>query len=211
MSCVFFLTRRLFYSARKIRRRRTSAREHPEGNISLALFKKRQLFHPLPPVAAERMIQQDVNVISSSIEGLKPIFTRGGSVTTLRVLLWSGSKLLSLCFGQKTDWEVAIKSINKKNLSKSQILLGKEIKILKVRMTRNCLHRRIGLSYDLRRLWIKSPKKVIFTYFFIFIKGAAAWKHCGALWCPGKWHLMSKKIVSIELFYLLAPALTLSW
>uniref|UniRef100_A0A8C0Y8Z0 non-specific serine/threonine protein kinase n=2 Tax=Cyprinus carpio TaxID=7962 RepID=A0A8C0Y8Z0_CYPCA len=33
---------------------------------------------------------------------------------------------------KKTDWEVAIKSINKKNLSKSQILLGKEIKILKV-------------------------------------------------------------------------------
>uniref|UniRef100_A0AAY5K4B4 non-specific serine/threonine protein kinase n=1 Tax=Esox lucius TaxID=8010 RepID=A0AAY5K4B4_ESOLU len=32
---------------------------------------------------------------------------------------------------KKTDWEVAIKSINKKNLSKSQILLGKEIKILK--------------------------------------------------------------------------------
>uniref|UniRef100_A0A8B9RCE1 non-specific serine/threonine protein kinase n=1 Tax=Astyanax mexicanus TaxID=7994 RepID=A0A8B9RCE1_ASTMX len=34
---------------------------------------------------------------------------------------------------KKTDWEVAIKSINKKNLSKSQILLGKEIKILKVK------------------------------------------------------------------------------
>uniref|UniRef100_A0A3P8UUD0 non-specific serine/threonine protein kinase n=1 Tax=Cynoglossus semilaevis TaxID=244447 RepID=A0A3P8UUD0_CYNSE len=33
---------------------------------------------------------------------------------------------------KKTDWEVAIKCINKKNLSKSQILLGKEIKILKV-------------------------------------------------------------------------------
>uniref|UniRef100_A0A8C8D9V6 non-specific serine/threonine protein kinase n=1 Tax=Oncorhynchus tshawytscha TaxID=74940 RepID=A0A8C8D9V6_ONCTS len=32
---------------------------------------------------------------------------------------------------KKTDWEVAIKSITKKNLSKSQILLGKEIKILK--------------------------------------------------------------------------------
>ncbi|CAJ0930673.1 unnamed protein product [Ranitomeya imitator] len=32
---------------------------------------------------------------------------------------------------KKTDWEVAVKSINKKNLSKSQILLGKEIKILK--------------------------------------------------------------------------------
>uniref|UniRef100_A0A8C7W0G9 non-specific serine/threonine protein kinase n=1 Tax=Oncorhynchus mykiss TaxID=8022 RepID=A0A8C7W0G9_ONCMY len=34
---------------------------------------------------------------------------------------------------KKTDWEVAVKSINKKNLSKSQILLGKEIKILKVK------------------------------------------------------------------------------
>uniref|UniRef100_A0A8C7D070 non-specific serine/threonine protein kinase n=1 Tax=Oncorhynchus kisutch TaxID=8019 RepID=A0A8C7D070_ONCKI len=33
---------------------------------------------------------------------------------------------------KKMDWEVAVKSINKKNLSKSQILLGKEIKILKV-------------------------------------------------------------------------------
>lgn len=98
----------------------------------------------------------------------------------------------SLCFLQKTDWEVAIKSINKKNLSKSQILLGKEIKILKVRMKRSCLHHHIGPTYDLRRLWIKSPNKVIFTYFFFFIKGAAAWKHCGALWCPGKWHLMSK-------------------
>uniref|UniRef100_A0A4W3KHN8 non-specific serine/threonine protein kinase n=1 Tax=Callorhinchus milii TaxID=7868 RepID=A0A4W3KHN8_CALMI len=32
---------------------------------------------------------------------------------------------------KKPDWEVAVKCINKKNLSKSQILLGKEIKILK--------------------------------------------------------------------------------
>uniref|UniRef100_A0A3Q2WHE8 non-specific serine/threonine protein kinase n=1 Tax=Haplochromis burtoni TaxID=8153 RepID=A0A3Q2WHE8_HAPBU len=40
---------------------------------------------------------------------------------------------------KKTDWEVAIKSINKKNLSKSQILLGKEIKILKVSMTLNLI------------------------------------------------------------------------
>uniref|UniRef100_A0A3Q3RLN9 non-specific serine/threonine protein kinase n=1 Tax=Mastacembelus armatus TaxID=205130 RepID=A0A3Q3RLN9_9TELE len=42
---------------------------------------------------------------------------------------------------KKTDWEVAIKSINKKNLSKSQILLGKEIKILKVLIVAdsNCL------------------------------------------------------------------------
>lgn len=34
---------------------------------------------------------------------------------------------------------MAIKSINKKNLSKSQILLGKEIKILKVSMTLNLI------------------------------------------------------------------------
>ncbi|KAK5610391.1 Serine/threonine-protein kinase ulk1 [Crenichthys baileyi] len=32
---------------------------------------------------------------------------------------------------EKRDWEVAVKCINKKNLSKSQSLLGKEIKILK--------------------------------------------------------------------------------
>ncbi|CAL8276475.1 unnamed protein product [Merluccius merluccius] len=32
---------------------------------------------------------------------------------------------------EKHDWEVAVKCINKKNLSKSQTLLGKEIKILK--------------------------------------------------------------------------------
>lgn len=42
------------------------------------------------------------------------------------------SSLNLFVFLKKTDWEVAIKSINKKNLTKSQILLGKEIKILKV-------------------------------------------------------------------------------
>ncbi|KAB0366143.1 hypothetical protein FD754_010299 [Muntiacus muntjak] len=40
---------------------------------------------------------------------------------------------------QETDWEVVIKSINKKNLSKSQILLGKEIKILKELQHENTL------------------------------------------------------------------------
>uniref|UniRef100_A0A8C7XIQ1 Unc-51 like autophagy activating kinase 1 n=1 Tax=Oryzias sinensis TaxID=183150 RepID=A0A8C7XIQ1_9TELE len=35
---------------------------------------------------------------------------------------------------EKHDWEVAVKCINKKNLAKSQTLLGKEIKILKVRV-----------------------------------------------------------------------------
>ncbi|GAB5580571.1 serine/threonine-protein kinase ULK2 isoform X4 [Prionailurus iriomotensis] len=46
---------------------------------------------------------------------------------------------------QKTDWEVAIKSINKKNLSKSQILLGKEIKILK-----ELQHENIVALYDVQ-------------------------------------------------------------
>ncbi|TRY83674.1 hypothetical protein DNTS_027966, partial [Danionella cerebrum] len=44
---------------------------------------------------------------------------------------------------KKTEWEVAIKSINKKNLSKSQILLGKEIKILK-----ELQHENIVALYD---------------------------------------------------------------
>uniref|UniRef100_A0A2K6A3B9 non-specific serine/threonine protein kinase n=2 Tax=Mandrillus leucophaeus TaxID=9568 RepID=A0A2K6A3B9_MANLE len=47
----------------------------------------------------------------------------------------------------KTDWEVAIKSINKKNLSKSQILLGKEIKILK-----ELQHENIVALYDVQEL-----------------------------------------------------------
>ncbi|XP_016051939.1 PREDICTED: serine/threonine-protein kinase ULK2 [Miniopterus natalensis] len=48
---------------------------------------------------------------------------------------------------QKTDWEVAIKSINKKNLSKSQMLLGKEIKILK-----ELQHENIVALYDVQEL-----------------------------------------------------------
>ncbi|XP_027031024.2 serine/threonine-protein kinase ULK2 isoform X1 [Tachysurus fulvidraco] len=46
---------------------------------------------------------------------------------------------------KKTEWEVAIKSINKKNLSKSQILLGKEIKILK-----ELQHENIVALYDVQ-------------------------------------------------------------
>uniref|UniRef100_A0A452TLL2 non-specific serine/threonine protein kinase n=1 Tax=Ursus maritimus TaxID=29073 RepID=A0A452TLL2_URSMA len=49
---------------------------------------------------------------------------------------------------QKTDWEVAIKSINKKNLSKSQILLGKEIKILK-----ELQHENIVALYDVQMVF----------------------------------------------------------
>ncbi|KAM9747179.1 serine/threonine-protein kinase ULK2 isoform 6-T7 [Dama dama] len=52
---------------------------------------------------------------------------------------------------QKTDWEVAIKSINKKNLSKSQILLGKEIKILK-----NC--------YSVDRSWELQHENIVALY-----------------------------------------------
>uniref|UniRef100_A0A673K888 non-specific serine/threonine protein kinase n=1 Tax=Sinocyclocheilus rhinocerous TaxID=307959 RepID=A0A673K888_9TELE len=49
---------------------------------------------------------------------------------------------------KKTDWEVAIKSINKKNLSKSQILLGKEIKILK-----ELQHENIVALYDVQVMY----------------------------------------------------------
>ncbi|XP_056612520.1 serine/threonine-protein kinase ULK2 isoform X1 [Triplophysa dalaica] len=48
---------------------------------------------------------------------------------------------------KKNDWEVAIKSINKKNLSKSQILLGKEIKILK-----ELQHENIVALYDVQEM-----------------------------------------------------------
>ncbi|XP_075051261.1 serine/threonine-protein kinase ULK2 [Mixophyes fleayi] len=48
---------------------------------------------------------------------------------------------------KKTDWEVAIKSINKKNLTKSQILLGKEIKILK-----ELQHENIVALYDVQEM-----------------------------------------------------------
>ncbi|XP_067864549.1 serine/threonine-protein kinase ULK2 isoform X1 [Heptranchias perlo] len=46
---------------------------------------------------------------------------------------------------KKSDWEVAVKCINKKNLSKSQILLGKEIKILK-----ELQHENIVALYDVQ-------------------------------------------------------------
>uniref|UniRef100_A0A8C9VPR6 non-specific serine/threonine protein kinase n=1 Tax=Scleropages formosus TaxID=113540 RepID=A0A8C9VPR6_SCLFO len=54
---------------------------------------------------------------------------------------------------KKTDWEVAIKSINKKNLSRSQILLGKEIKILK-----ELQHENIVALYDVQVIpgWLES-------------------------------------------------------
>uniref|UniRef100_A0A8C9WN20 non-specific serine/threonine protein kinase n=1 Tax=Scleropages formosus TaxID=113540 RepID=A0A8C9WN20_SCLFO len=54
---------------------------------------------------------------------------------------------------KKTDWEVAIKSINKKNLSRSQILLGKEIKILK-----ELQHENIVALYDVQYSlgWLES-------------------------------------------------------
>lgn len=55
-----------------------------------------------------------------------------GELNTSKGILTNCSLFLSLLHLQKTDWEVAVKSITKKNLSKSQILLGKEIKILKV-------------------------------------------------------------------------------
>lgn len=48
----------------------------------------------------------------------------------------------ALCF-QKHDLEVAVKCINKKNLAKSQTLLGKEIKILKVSWVRGMVRQEL--------------------------------------------------------------------
>ncbi|XP_067910696.1 serine/threonine-protein kinase ULK1 isoform X2 [Heterodontus francisci] len=48
---------------------------------------------------------------------------------------------------EKPDWEVAIKCINKKNLAKSQTLLGKEIKILK-----ELKHDNIVALYDFQEM-----------------------------------------------------------
>lgn len=46
------------------------------------------------------------------------------------------------------------------------------------------------------------------SFLFVFIKGAAAWKHCGTLWCPGKWHLVSKNHLFL---YVLAADLMIGW
>lgn len=44
---------------------------------------------------------------------------------------------------------MAIKSITKKNLSKSKNLLGKEIKILRVRLAEKCVKSYLSLSLSL--------------------------------------------------------------
>uniref|UniRef100_A0A8C2KT05 non-specific serine/threonine protein kinase n=1 Tax=Cyprinus carpio TaxID=7962 RepID=A0A8C2KT05_CYPCA len=54
---------------------------------------------------------------------------------------------------EKHDWEVAVKCINKKNLAKSQTLLGKEIKILKVRF--GCIGTKGTLSEDTIRVFLQ--------------------------------------------------------
>uniref|UniRef100_A0AAX7TKF3 non-specific serine/threonine protein kinase n=1 Tax=Astatotilapia calliptera TaxID=8154 RepID=A0AAX7TKF3_ASTCA len=62
---------------------------------------------------------------------------------------------------EKHDWEVAVKCINKKNLAKSQTLLGKEIKILKVSQYCNggdladYLHSKGTLSEDTIRVFLQ--------------------------------------------------------
>uniref|UniRef100_A0A7N8Y6E9 non-specific serine/threonine protein kinase n=1 Tax=Mastacembelus armatus TaxID=205130 RepID=A0A7N8Y6E9_9TELE len=63
---------------------------------------------------------------------------------------------------EKHDWEVAVKCINKKNLAKSQTLLGKEIKILKVSLLycnggdlADYLHSKGTLSEDTIRVFLQ--------------------------------------------------------
>ncbi|KAG7233550.1 hypothetical protein INR49_006878 [Caranx melampygus] len=60
---------------------------------------------------------------------------------------------------QKTDWEVAIKCINKKNLSKSQILLGKEIKILK-----ELQHENIVALYDVQSCFRRVSTRISWVF-----------------------------------------------
>lgn len=122
----------------------------PSGILRESLsrvFKKLQLFHP--PSTNGCWMSNSAGSECAFIIKAEEIFIRGNFRMALMALL-VGLKC-SLCVPQKTDWEVAIKSINKKNLSKSQILLGKEIKILKVSMARNCLCRHIGLVWDFRK------------------------------------------------------------
>lgn len=88
---------------------------------------------------------------------------------------------------QKTDWEVAIKSINKKNLSKSQILLGKEIKILKVSCHLRLCYRVSSCSNCPDQRFEKlSCWGLLHMISDFFSLGTAAREHRGALWCPGR-------------------------
>lgn len=65
---------------------------------------------------------------------------------------------------KKHGWEVAVKCINRKNLAKSQSLLGKEIKILKV------MFDLIWCFYDLYvAILIKYSSPLL---------GAQAWEYC---------------------------------
>uniref|UniRef100_A0A3P8Y0K5 non-specific serine/threonine protein kinase n=1 Tax=Esox lucius TaxID=8010 RepID=A0A3P8Y0K5_ESOLU len=58
---------------------------------------------------------------------------------------------------EKHDWEVAVKCINKKNLAKSQTLLGKEIKILK-----ELKHENIVALHDFQVCIVKqNPKRTL--------------------------------------------------
>lgn len=74
------------------------------------------------------------------------------SFQTLLSLFGSRTFIVSL---QKSNFVVAIKSITKKSLAKSQNLLGKEIKILKVRLTQT----HFSCCDMLNSLWIL---KIIF-------------------------------------------------
>lgn len=83
--------------------------------------------------------------------------------------------MYSLCLpSKKRDWEVAVKCINKKNLGKSQCLLAKEIKILKV-----CIY--------LRWCCGMSPRIPLTNMFFPTpLLGAETWEHCSTTWLSGK-------------------------
>uniref|UniRef100_A0A671NSW0 non-specific serine/threonine protein kinase n=1 Tax=Sinocyclocheilus anshuiensis TaxID=1608454 RepID=A0A671NSW0_9TELE len=66
---------------------------------------------------------------------------------------------------EKHDWEVAVKCINKKNLAKSQTLLGKEIKILK-----ELKHENIVALHDFQ-LYIAQPQLIHLYNHALLAKG----------------------------------------
>lgn len=95
-----------------------------QSHILEAPYPRSQIPSPPPTSPSHTLLTP---VISRDLPGAYLAWARPSR--GLRVPSPSGIPLLGF---QKHDLEVAVKCINKKNLAKSQTLLGKEIKILKV-------------------------------------------------------------------------------
>uniref|UniRef100_A0A672JIL3 non-specific serine/threonine protein kinase n=1 Tax=Salarias fasciatus TaxID=181472 RepID=A0A672JIL3_SALFA len=76
---------------------------------------------------------------------------------------------------EKRDWEVAVKCINKKNIAKSQALLGKEIKILKELKHENIVRL---LDYQVRMFFLSRPSLYLLTRTYCNGGDLAEYLHC---------------------------------